>query len=136
MSTSAEIRINGNGNAHHEHLLRPRAIKPGNLNVLRTMSEEGLLSGKENAQNGTASGQTRYAPPPSSRTQLIGTVAAQLQSQQMLPLRSSRSLQRENSSELSNGGGCSRQLNMPRESRTSIPTAIIEISKVSTYCSG
>jgi len=136
MSTSAEIRINGNGNAHHEHILRPRAIKPGNPAVLRTMSEEGLLSGKENAQNGTASGQTRHAPPPSSRTQLIGTVAAQLQSQQMLPLRCSRSLQRENSSELSNGGDCSRQLNMPRESRTSIPTAIIEISKVSIYCSG
>jgi hypothetical protein len=136
MSTSAEIRINGNGNTHHEHILRPRAIKPGNPAVLRTMSEEGLLSGKENAQNGTASGQTRYAPPPSSRTQLIGTVAARLQSQQMLPLRCSRSLRRENSSELSNGGDCSRQSNMPREFHTSIPIVIIEISKVSIYCSG
>jgi hypothetical protein len=136
MSTSAEIRINGNGNAHHEHILRPRAIKPGNPAVLRTMSEEGLLSGKENAQNGSASGQTRYAAPPSSRTRLIATVAVQLQSQQMLPLRCNRSLQRGNSSEPSNGGDCSRQSNMPREFHTSIPTAIIEISKVSIYCSG
>jgi hypothetical protein len=136
MSTSAEIRVNGNGNAHHEHILRPRAIKPGNQAVLRTMSEEGLLPGKENAQNGNASGQTRYAASPSSKTQLIATVAAQLQSQQMLPLRCSQSLQRESSSGLSNGGDCSRQLNMPREFRTSIPTAIIEISKVSIYYSG
>jgi sterol O-acyltransferase len=60
MSSSADIHTNGNGHAvNNEHILRPRAVKPANPAVLRTMSEEGLLA-IENVQNGSISGQTRY----------------------------------------------------------------------------
>ncbi len=62
MSTSTDINTNGNGDASHDHILRPRALKPGNPAVLRTMSEEGHLAAtnaKENGPNGVASGQTR-----------------------------------------------------------------------------
>lgn len=57
-----EARPNGNGAATHEHILRPRALKPGNPAVLRALSEEGLLAPegvKDALQNGSASGQTR-----------------------------------------------------------------------------
>jgi sterol O-acyltransferase len=54
--------MNGNGHAHHEHILRPRAVKPANQAVLRTMSEEGL-SAADGPQNGSISGQTRYGLP-------------------------------------------------------------------------
>ncbi len=50
--------MNGNGHTHHEHILRPRAVKPANPAVLRTLSEEGLLA-TDNVQNGNISGQTR-----------------------------------------------------------------------------
>jgi sterol O-acyltransferase len=62
MSSSADIHTNGNGNARHEHILRPRAVKPNNPAVLRTMGEEGLLA-VESMQNGSVSGQTRYPLP-------------------------------------------------------------------------
>ncbi|PQE03055.1 MBOAT family protein [Rutstroemia sp. NJR-2017a BVV2] len=39
MSTSADIYTNGDS---HEHILRPRAVKPPNPAVIRTISEEGL----------------------------------------------------------------------------------------------
>lgn len=67
MSTSAEIRLNGNGNAAHDHILRPRAIKPGNPDVIRTLGEGGLLAvnGNRDAfeQNANISAQTRYSFP-------------------------------------------------------------------------
>jgi sterol O-acyltransferase len=62
MSSSVDIHANGNGNVYHEHILRPRAVKPNNPAVLRTMTEEGLLAG-ESMQNGSVSGQTRYSLP-------------------------------------------------------------------------
>jgi hypothetical protein len=58
MSTSADITTNGNGRADHEHILRPRAVKPGNPGVLRAQTEEGLLAVA--LENGNISGQTRY----------------------------------------------------------------------------
>ena len=66
MSSSADIYMNGNGNgnANDDHILRPRAVKPGNPAVLRTLSEEGLLSNGNSIDgsiNGATSGQTRYA---------------------------------------------------------------------------
>jgi sterol O-acyltransferase len=65
MSTSAQVQVqlNGNGNIGHDHILRPRAVKPGNPGVLRTLSEEGLLAPdatKDASLNGNVSGQTRY----------------------------------------------------------------------------
>jgi sterol O-acyltransferase len=60
MSSSAEIRINGNGNADHDHILRPRAVKPPNPAVLRAMNDDGYLAaGKEAAENGGSTGGTR-----------------------------------------------------------------------------
>ena len=62
MSTSAEIHTNGHADGHHDHILRPRAVKPGNPAVIRAMSEDGLLAvnaAGEITQNGNVSGQTR-----------------------------------------------------------------------------
>lgn len=61
MSSSAEIRVNGNGHADHDHILRPRAVKPTNQAVLRTLGEEGYLSvnGTDNIETGISTGQTR-----------------------------------------------------------------------------
>ncbi|KAH8665120.1 sterol o-acyltransferase-like protein [Tricladium varicosporioides] len=60
MSTSADVYVNSNGRAEHDHILRPRAVKPGNPAVLRTLSEEGFLSvdGSKDLANGNTSGQT------------------------------------------------------------------------------
>jgi sterol O-acyltransferase len=58
MSSSADIQMNGNGHTNHDHILRPRAVKPANQAVLRTLNEEGLLAA-DNVQNGNISGQTR-----------------------------------------------------------------------------
>ncbi|KAH6667866.1 sterol o-acyltransferas-like protein [Halenospora varia] len=60
MSTSADVFVNGNGRAEHDHILRPRAVKQGNPAVLRTLSEEGLLSvdGSKAVANGNMSAQT------------------------------------------------------------------------------
>jgi len=58
MSSSADIQMNGNGHTSHDHILRPRAVKPANQAVLRTLNEEGLLAA-DNVQNGNISGQTR-----------------------------------------------------------------------------
>jgi sterol O-acyltransferase len=60
MSSSSDIRINGNGHTDHDHILRPRAVKPTNPAVFRAMSEDGYLAaGKEAAENGSSTGQTR-----------------------------------------------------------------------------
>jgi sterol O-acyltransferase len=59
MSTSAEIHANGNGHAHHEHILRPRALKPGNPDVLRTIGEDGGLAVNNQSFSDLASGNTR-----------------------------------------------------------------------------
>lgn len=58
-SSSADVYSNGNSDAAHEHILRPRAVKPGNPAVLRALSEEGFLAAKNGLQNGDPSGQTR-----------------------------------------------------------------------------
>lgn len=56
--------MNGNGDAHHDHILRPRAIKPLNPAVLRAMSDDKLSAAngtKEILENGgTSTAQTRY----------------------------------------------------------------------------
>ncbi|TVY26365.1 putative sterol O-acyltransferase [Lachnellula hyalina] len=60
-TTSAEPQLNGHHKEDHDHILRPRAVKPGNPAVLRTLGEDGLLAvnGKEASQtNGSTSGQT------------------------------------------------------------------------------
>ncbi|TVY88885.1 putative sterol O-acyltransferase [Lachnellula willkommii] len=61
-TTSAEPQLNGNNDENHDHILRPRAVKPGNPAVLRTLGEDGLLAvngNKEASQsNGIMSGQT------------------------------------------------------------------------------
>lgn len=62
MSTSAQVQANGTGNGRHDHILRPRAVKPANPSVLRTLNEEGLLAPdaiKDASLNGNVSGQTR-----------------------------------------------------------------------------
>lgn len=60
MSSSAEIRMNGNGHTDHDHILRPRALKPPNGAVLRAMREDGYTTpGKEAAENGGSTAQTR-----------------------------------------------------------------------------
>lgn len=63
-TTSAEPQLNGHNNENHDHILRPRAVKPGNPAVLRTLGEDGLLAvnGNKDASqsNGIMSGQTRY----------------------------------------------------------------------------
>jgi sterol O-acyltransferase len=58
-SSSADVHLNGNVDTDHEHILRPRAVKPGNPAVLRTLSEEGLLTANNGSQNGISSEQTR-----------------------------------------------------------------------------
>jgi sterol O-acyltransferase len=59
MSTSAETTVNGHSPANHDHILRPRAVKPGNPALLRTQqSDEGLLA--VGPGNLNSSGQTRY----------------------------------------------------------------------------
>jgi sterol O-acyltransferase len=64
MSSSADIRMNGNGNAGHDHILRPRAVKAANPSVLRTMSEDGYLAaGIHDIPEGTSTGHTRYISP-------------------------------------------------------------------------
>jgi sterol O-acyltransferase len=61
MSTSAEITADGNGSVNHDHILRPRALKPGNPGVLRAQIEEGLLAVAH--ETGNSSGQTRCVFP-------------------------------------------------------------------------
>ncbi|KAJ5054611.1 uncharacterized protein L3040_000878 [Drepanopeziza brunnea f. sp. 'multigermtubi'] len=91
MSTSADIQINGTGQADQERILRPRAIKPSNPAVLRAMSHEQLplqpSNGGDNAQNPMLSGQTsgRSTPvppdaPPSAQS--ISSARKQLRAQQ------------------------------------------------------
>ena len=70
MSTSADVHTNGNGHTNgHEHILRPRAIKPMNP-AIRASSDEGLLA-PDGIENGTASGQTRLVFSATARQQLI-----------------------------------------------------------------
>jgi hypothetical protein len=97
MSTSADITANGNGSANHDHILRPRALKPGNPAVLRAQVEEGLLAVAH--ENGNSSGQTRFVYPQLGFTchSNVFVVAVQHQYQKMrhhqhtlYPLRASR----------------------------------------------
>ncbi|KAE9379763.1 sterol o-acyltransferas-like protein [Stipitochalara longipes BDJ] len=87
MSSSADIHTNGNGNgnSHHEHILRPRAVKPANPAVLRTMGEDGLLAAENT--NGSISGQTsgRSTPVPADAppsVQSISSARKQLRAEQ------------------------------------------------------
>ena len=62
MSTSAEPYANGNGHANHDHILRPRAAKPINPDVLRTLGEEGVsINGHSKEYLEAPSGHTRSA---------------------------------------------------------------------------
>jgi hypothetical protein len=63
MSSSAEIRVNGNGDSPHDRILRPRAVKAANPVVLRAMSDEGYLSvgpGDYIENGGTSTTPTRH----------------------------------------------------------------------------
>lgn len=63
MSSSAEIQINGNGDSHHDRILRPRAVKTSNPVVLRAVSDEGYLSANgacDAAENGSSTTPTRH----------------------------------------------------------------------------
>ncbi|KAL3419563.1 MBOAT family protein [Phlyctema vagabunda] len=65
MSTSADLLVNGNG--HHDHILRPRPMKPLNPSVQRTLSEEGLLVNggvKEFPETNTGQTSGRSTPVP------------------------------------------------------------------------
>ncbi|PBP19300.1 hypothetical protein BUE80_DR009517 [Diplocarpon rosae] len=60
MSTSADITVNGSGHADHQHILRPRAVKPENPAILRAVSEDILkTSNSGDGSNGIPSEQTR-----------------------------------------------------------------------------
>lgn len=54
MTTSAELRVNGGDN-----ILRPRAVKPMNPEVLRTLSEEGFLKVDRSNENEKTTAETR-----------------------------------------------------------------------------
>jgi sterol O-acyltransferase len=64
MSSSTDIHMNGNGDAIHDHILRPRAVKPSNPAILRAMSKDRLAPNGNNElpETGTSTGQTRYVP--------------------------------------------------------------------------
>jgi sterol O-acyltransferase len=59
MTTSAELTMNGDDN-----ILRPRAVKPMNPEVLRTLSEEGFLKANGSNENGRTTAETRSKLPP------------------------------------------------------------------------
>ncbi|RDW71083.1 hypothetical protein BP6252_07646 [Coleophoma cylindrospora] len=79
MSSSADVFTNGNG--HHDHILRPRAIKPSNPSVVRTLSEDGLLMNssymKESGENGgTAQTSGRSTPVPHDAPPSVKTISS------------------------------------------------------------
>ncbi|CZT49305.1 related to acyl-CoA sterol acyltransferase [Rhynchosporium secalis] len=87
MSNSADVIPNGNG--HHDHILRPRAMKPGNPAVLRTQSAEGITipRTKDGSQNESVSCQTseRSTPVPADAppsVQSISSARKQVRAQQ------------------------------------------------------
>ncbi|TVY73248.1 putative sterol O-acyltransferase [Lachnellula suecica] len=91
MSTSTDAHLNAVGKSGDDHILRPRAIKPGNKDVLRALGDDGLLAvnGNKDAfqQNGIASEQTsgRSTPvpadaPPSAHS--ISSARKQLRAEQ------------------------------------------------------
>lgn len=58
MSTSTTTHVNGNGNG--AALLRPRAIKPLNQQVLRTLTDEGIFKPSNGLSESSASDVSRY----------------------------------------------------------------------------
>lgn len=85
MSSSADIGT-GNGHVSHEHILRPRAVKPGHPAVLRA-SRSTELAVADNLQSGNASGQTsgRSTPVPADAppsVQSISSARKQLRAEQ------------------------------------------------------
>lgn len=59
MSSSTDIHTNGNGNANYDHILRPRAVKPANPDVLRALNDDGYLTAKDGMENGGSTAHTR-----------------------------------------------------------------------------
>ncbi|KAH8595767.1 MBOAT, membrane-bound O-acyltransferase family-domain-containing protein [Bisporella sp. PMI_857] len=81
MSSSTSAHTNGNGHADHDYILRPRAIKPSNPDVLRAMNENGYLSAntiKELAENGGGTGQTsgRSTPVPADAPPSVHSISS------------------------------------------------------------
>jgi sterol O-acyltransferase len=62
--SSANININGNGEVTHDHVLRPRAVKPSHPAILRTITDDKLTPNgtKELLEMGTSTGQTGHEP--------------------------------------------------------------------------
>lgn len=59
MATSADPYMNGN----HDHILRPRAVKPMNPEILRAQVEDGYFSTNGHTlkvENVASSSQTRF----------------------------------------------------------------------------
>lgn len=48
---------------NHDHILRPRAVKPMNAEVLRTLSEDGYLKANGSNENGKTTAETRSILP-------------------------------------------------------------------------
>jgi sterol O-acyltransferase len=65
MSSSTDMGMNWNGHANHDHILRPRAVKPTNPAILRAVSEDRDLAPNghnEIAETGGSTTQTRHVP--------------------------------------------------------------------------
>jgi hypothetical protein len=58
MTISAELRM-----YRDDNILRPRAVKPMNPEVLRTLSEEGFLKADRSYENGKTTTETRSKLP-------------------------------------------------------------------------
>jgi hypothetical protein len=135
MTTLAEIRMNGD----HDHVLRPRAVKPMNPEVLRTMSQEDYL--KPNgytSENGGTTGHTRLELPemPLFIFPDHHVVVPPRLSRQMPLLPCNQSPMRESSSGHSNGAVYFLQSSTHHEYRTSTRRASTGISMASTYYFG
>ncbi|KAI9848668.1 MAG: hypothetical protein M1838_000440 [Thelocarpon superellum] len=87
MSTSTDITMNGNGST--DHILRPRAIKPGNPQVLRAQEEEsggkGTNGAADLAASTVSSGRSTPLPPDAPPSaQHISTARRQIRHKQRL----------------------------------------------------
>ncbi|KAM3070420.1 Sterol O-acyltransferase 2 (Sterol-ester synthase 2) [Clarireedia jacksonii] len=78
MSTSADVYTNGDS---HDHILRPRAVKPPNPAVIRTIGEEGLqptIAITDVVENGSATGLTsgRSTPVPEDAPPSVHSISS------------------------------------------------------------
>ncbi|KAG0646721.1 Sterol-ester synthase 2 [Hyphodiscus hymeniophilus] len=80
MSSSTDIHMNGNGDANHDHILRPRAVKPSNPAVLRAIDNDRLApnGGNEMPESGTLTGQTsgRSTPVPADAPPSLHSISS------------------------------------------------------------